>query len=273
VSFSFASAGSARLRSYRGGSWDTYLQFLTNPTNQGGDLPQPRMTIDGDGNVGIGSTSPQHLLQIGGGFDSAFGFGPSDAAPNAGYIRFGDNTGWKLHIGRAKESSGGAINTNTTGALMTVIDNGNVGIGTVNPSQKLHVVGNICATGSIGSCSDGRLKEHVATLDGGLRAVLALRGVSYTWKPGTDPALSAGTAKQIGLIAQEVENVCPEVVQTGADGYKAIDYARLTPLLIEAVKELNGKNEELQARVSALTSALESLQAERQSAHVSAPGR
>jgi len=49
--------------------------------------------------------------------------------PNAGYIRFGDNTGWKLHFSRSREKSavtGGTLNTGTTGALLTIQDNGNV---------------------------------------------------------------------------------------------------------------------------------------------------
>ena len=77
----------------------------------------------------------------------------SDASPNAGYIRFGDNTGWKLHFGRSRENSlllsGGPLNTGTTGVLMTIQDNGNVGIGTKEPTEKLDVVGNIVATGDI----------------------------------------------------------------------------------------------------------------------------
>jgi len=92
------------------------------------------------GRVGIGTTSPKLDLSVGSG-DSNFGLQKSDASPNAGYLRFGDNTGWKFHIGRTKESFTSSVNTNTTGVLMTVMDNGKVGIGTTNPTSTLHLEG------------------------------------------------------------------------------------------------------------------------------------
>lgn len=62
LSFEFSSAGSAILRAYRGGSWDTYLQFLTTPSSGGTALT--RMHINGDGNVGIGTTTPDAKLTV-----------------------------------------------------------------------------------------------------------------------------------------------------------------------------------------------------------------
>jgi hypothetical protein len=88
-------------------------------------------------------------VQIGSSVDAAFAIQPADASPNAGYIRFGDNTGWKLHFGRSREASilsGLPLNTGTTGVLMTIQDNGNVGIGTMTPREKLEVNGNIAVT-------------------------------------------------------------------------------------------------------------------------------
>lgn len=88
-------------------------------------------------------------VKIGESFNANFTLSPSDASPNAGYIRFGDNTGWKLHFGRSREESAGILNTGTNGALMTIQDNGNVGIGTTDPGEKLEVRGGMRTTGNI----------------------------------------------------------------------------------------------------------------------------
>jgi hypothetical protein len=108
------------------------------------------------GNVGIGTTTPNRILELAhdvGGISLEAGTG----SPNSGVIRFGDNSGWKFHFGRSRDSVGGALNSGTSGVLMTIQDNGNVGIGTPNPSRKLHL-----ATNSIQSI-DGILLQ---SLDG-----------------------------------------------------------------------------------------------------------
>jgi hypothetical protein len=102
--------------------------------------------------IGIGTTNPLRTLQIGSSIDAAFTVEPADVSPNAGYIRFGDQTGWKLHFGRSREKSvalGGSLNTGTTGVLMTIQDNGNVGIGTTAPQEALDVSGSIRVTGDV----------------------------------------------------------------------------------------------------------------------------
>ena len=112
---------------------------ITNNAAVGGTLTVAR-------NIGIGTTNPLRALQIGSSINAAFTFEPADASPNAGYIRFGDNSGWKLHFGRSRESiilSGAPLNTGTTGVLMTLQDNGNVGIGTVQPRFTLEVNGSV----------------------------------------------------------------------------------------------------------------------------------
>ncbi|HTK81664.1 MAG TPA: tail fiber domain-containing protein [Bacteroidota bacterium] len=211
-----------------------------------------RIHIDGAGHVGIAAATPQHTLQIGDSFDGHLGIDVSDGSPDAGFIRFGDNTGWKLFLGRARESSGGILNTGATGAVMTIIDQGNVGIGTTTPSQRLQVIGNICATGTIGSCSDMRYKKDISPLSSSLTKVLSLRGVSYNWRSDEFSEKNFTKDRQIGLIAQEVEKLYPEVVQTDANGYKSVDYGRLTPVLIEAIKEQQKEIDDLKAMIKLL---------------------
>ncbi len=142
---------------------------------------------------------------------------------------------------------------------MTVLKNGNTGIGTASPSQNLDVAGNarIRAIGSgaysgpvnrmadgtlTTATSDGRLKENVKTLQNSLEKVMQLRGVTFTWK--TNPEYG----KRIGFIAQEFEKVIPELVFTNeVDGYKGINYAEVTAVLAEAIKELKAENDRLKA--------------------------
>jgi hypothetical protein len=97
--------------------------------------------------------------------------------------------------------------------------------------------------------SDQRLKENVVPIDGALAKVGAMRGVYYDW---IDKA--KGSARQIGVIAQEVQAACPELVDA-SDAYLTVDYARIAAVLIEAVKDLTARNAALDARVAALEKA------------------
>jgi Chaperone of endosialidase len=72
-----------------------------------------------------------------------------------------------------------------------------------------------------------------------LSRVRRLRGVSYEWREGEEHRGRTGRGRELGVIAQEVEAVFPELVTTGADGFKRVDYLGLIPVLIEAVKELD----------------------------------
>jgi hypothetical protein len=114
------------------------------------------------------STRLLGTVQVGEDINAAFTFKPADASPNAGYIRFGDNTGWKLHFGRSRENSiltGAPLNTGITGVLMTLQDNGNAGIGTKDPTQKLDVAGTIRSSSGGFMFPDGTT-QTTATLRG-----------------------------------------------------------------------------------------------------------
>jgi hypothetical protein len=86
--------------------------------------------------------------------------------------------------------------------------------------------------------SDERLKDNIKTLTDGLDKVEQLRGVTYT----------RDEKESIGVIAQEVEKILPEIVLTADDemGTKSVDYSRITAVLIEAVKELSARVKELE---------------------------
>ncbi len=111
---------------------------------------------------------------------------------------------------------------------------GNVGIGTTTPAQALDVVGNIQYTGSLIDASDRRLKRDIASLENPLAVITAIEGVSFIMKD--DPSNQV----EYGVIAQQVEEVLPELVHTKDDdmGSKAVNYIGFIGWIIEAIKEL-----------------------------------
>ena len=88
--------------------------------------------------------------------------------------------------------------------------------------------------------SDATLKTNVETLTGSLDAVKAMRGVSYDW-------IENGNS-EVGVIAQEVEAIVPDVVSTNDEGIKSVKYGNMVAVLIEAIKEQQAQIDELKAK-------------------------
>tara|TARA_Y100001972_G_scaffold127421_1_gene184171 strand:+ start:431 stop:1507 length:1077 start_codon:yes stop_codon:yes gene_type:complete len=121
-----------------------------------------------------------------------------------------------------------------------------LGIGTA-PSET---TGEIRAAGDITAyySSDERLKENIEDLDGALDKVNKLRGVKFDWKELNEEersSIHSHEGQDIGVIAQEVQEVYPELVHEREHGYLTVDYVKLTAVLIQAVKELSAKVDEL----------------------------
>lgn len=117
---------------------------------------------------------------------------------------------------------------------------------------KMDNSGNVTATGNVTAYSDIRLKEDIKPLEGALAKVLQLRGVQYTRKDTKE--------KEIGVIAQEIENILPEVVhisdstaqEEGKETYRdirSVDYGRMVSVLIEAIKEQQAQINELKEKL------------------------
>ena len=104
--------------------------------------------------------------------------------------------------------------------------------------------GNATLTGSLTQNSDISLKKNISTLSNSLGIVLKLRGVSFQWKDE-----NREKEKQLGFIAQEVEQVIPEIVKTDENGIKSVGYANIVPVLVEAIKELTARVTELEAKL------------------------
>jgi hypothetical protein len=94
--------------------------------------------------------------------------------------------------------------------------------------------------------SDMRLKNNITAISNPLDKIDRLGGYKFEWNDKAGESLK-GT--DYGVIAQEVEEVLPEVVTTRNNGYKAVKYEKMVPLLIEAIKELKAEVEDLREQV------------------------
>jgi hypothetical protein len=164
------------------------------------------------------------------------------------------------------------LGSNEAQVNLVVMPGGNVGIGqSFNDfptiTDRLQVFGdirvgttgtngcikNFAGTGVVGTCaSDRRFKKDITPFASVLDGFTKLQPVHYFWRSADFPERQFGNAKNYGLIAQDVEQVLPELVATDSDGYKAVDYSKLPLLTIQAVKDLNTEVTDLKSENDAL---------------------
>lgn len=158
--------------------------------------------------------------------------------------------------------SGIGTGTGTQGNIQLL--NGNVGIGTAAPSSKLEVCGNTRIIGTLNvsstvtsssgiTCpSDIRYKKNITSIENPLQKLMRVNGVHYYWKTNEFPEMNFNDRQQTGFIAQDLEKVFPEMVFTDNAGYKSVDYSRITPLLVETIKEQQKEIIQLMQRMEEL---------------------
>jgi len=118
-----------------------------------------------------------------------------------------------------------------------------IGVGTAASA----LAGEIRATGDITAfySSDIRLKENIQPIQNALTKVKSISGNTYDWKEGFEE-MHSHKGNDVGVIAQEIEEILPQIVTNRDNGYKAVQYEKIVPLLIEAIKELSAKIKRLE---------------------------
>ena len=132
-------------------------------------------------------------------------------------------------------SNSTASTNKTTGALIVT---GGVGI-----SGALNVGGDVVAYAS----SDERLKDNIELISNPIEKVQSLKGVTWNWNENADELQQS--LPNVGVIAQDVEKILPQLVTDRDNGFKGVDYAKLTGLLIEAIKEQQKQIDELKSKI------------------------
>jgi hypothetical protein len=200
--------------------------------NETGAFSQNLLAL-GFGNGLVGAVPGDYCIRnsAGGGILLGISTSLGVTSPNQanGYVRL--TPSGEFLIGTASTITTGTLGQNlqvTGGAYVS----GNLGIGTTNPTSKLTVQGDVLVSGVITSTdyncsSDINLKENIQPIENPIDKVLQINGVSFDWKEDGRSSM--------GVIAQEVERVLPELV-SGSDS-KTVNYNGLIGLLIEVVKE------------------------------------
>ena len=121
-----------------------------------------------------------------------------------------------------------------------------------NATNTLSVSGSIESSGNITAfaSSDERLKENIVQIPNSLDKIKQIKGVLFNWKEGYGKVHPYGENKDVGVIAQEVQQILPEIVKENVHNkFLGVRYEKLTPLLLEAIKELSKKVEELEKKL------------------------
>jgi len=144
------------------------------------------------------------------------------------------------------DTTTGNLTIDSAGGTTTLDDNVSI-TGTLNVNGTTTISGDLRVTGDITAfyTSDQRFKDNITPIDDPLAKVLSISGNTYDWNKE-----SGKEGHDVGVIAQEILEVLPEAVMTRDNGYLAVDYHKIVPLLVEAIKELSQKVSDLEDKLN-----------------------
>ena len=142
-------------------------------------------------------------------------------------------------------ADGGGFHISGANASITW-DNGNSRLAV---NKNTHFTGDVKATGDVVAyaSSDERLKNNITQITGPIEKINSISGYTFDWD---EEKQNTYKGRDYGVIAQEIEKVAPELVDTRQNGYKAVRYDKLVPILIESIKELSNEVEQLKNKIN-----------------------
>jgi hypothetical protein len=209
-----------------------------------------RLNVEGD-RMGVRTSNSswgQFYIANPGDGEAAMAFGANGTGRPGGNSTYGRQ--WIMGIGPYSIGTNKWALSNKTlqgNPAITIIENtGAMGLRKVSPSYQLDVTGDIRASSDVIAFSDRRVKENIITINSALDKVSKLRGVTYTRKDIEDKSL------KLGVIAQEVKEVLPEVVMKDDKGLYSVAYGNMAGVFIEAIKELKAEVDSLKQEIKEL---------------------
>ena len=191
-------------------------------------------TIDAGGDIILDADGTDIVLKDGGNEFGSFKRVSSDFV-----IKSAAND--KDIVFKGEDSDGGGT---ITSLILDMSEAGNA-LFTANISgSEIEASGDVIAFGS----SDKRLKDDIQPIENSLNKVDKIGGYTFVW----NDKQSTYEGKDVGVIAQEIEEVLPEVVMTRGNGFKAVKYEKIVPLLIESIKELKQEVDEIKQKCDCL---------------------
>jgi len=198
------------------------LNFTGTINSNGSPLNLTTAGINSSGNIGInGALNANYVLNVNG----------DTKLDGATYLK-GQVT-FKTNLWQLSDDASQRFHFEPNNATHFASGNGRFNFQNIGGTTFTFIIednGNVTASGNVTAYSDVRAKENIVTIDSALDKVMSLRGVYYTRKDNPGP-------RHLGVIAQEVEAILPEVVMTDSEGKKSVAYGNIVALLLEAIKE------------------------------------